>query len=153
MVRSSWHGYAACVSYVDAQIGLLLDELDRLELRDNTIVVMWSDHGFERGDLGMQCKHTTFELDTRVPLIVSAPKMAKDASSGALVELVDWLFRAYDRLSLHAVAKEENSTKQQELAGGQLATRLAHQSWPVAGVSWLQQNAPVDTPDDEFRLD
>ena len=83
------HGYAACVSYIDAQIGLLLDELDRLELRRNTIVVLWSDHGFKLGDLGMWCKHTNFELDTRVPLIVSAPGLSADAKSDALVELVD----------------------------------------------------------------
>jgi iduronate 2-sulfatase len=83
------HGYAACVSYVDAQVGLLLDELDRLELRKNTIVVLWSDHGFKLGDLGMWCKHTNFELDTRVPLIVSAPGLSAGTKSDALVELVD----------------------------------------------------------------
>ena len=83
------HGYAACVSYVDAQVGLLLDELDRLNLRENTIVVLWSDHGFKLGDLGMWCKHTNFELDTRVPLIVSAPGLSIRAKSNALVELVD----------------------------------------------------------------
>ena len=53
------HGYAACVSYVDAQIGLLLDEVDRLKLRDNTIVVLWSDHGFKLGDFGMWCSIQT----------------------------------------------------------------------------------------------
>lgn len=83
------HGYAACVSYVDTQIGLLLDELDRLKLRENTIVVLWSDHGFKLGDLGMWCKHTNFELDTRVPLIVSAPGLSAGTKSSALVELVD----------------------------------------------------------------
>lgn len=83
------HGYAACVSYVDAQVGLLLNELDRLEIRDNTIVVLWSDHGFKLGDLGMWCKHTNFELDTRVPLIVSAPGLSTGAKSEALFELVD----------------------------------------------------------------
>ena len=83
------HGYAACVSYVDAQVGLLLDELDRLKLRDNTIVVLWSDHGFKLGDLGMWCKHTNFELDTRVPLVLSAPGLSTGAKSNAVVELVD----------------------------------------------------------------
>ena len=67
------HGYAACVSYIDAQIGLLLEELDTQGIRDNTIVVLWSDHGYKLGDLGSWAKHTNFELDTRVPLIISAP--------------------------------------------------------------------------------
>ena len=87
--RNLRHGYAACVSYVDAQIGLLLDELDQLNLRENTIIVLWSDHGFKLGDLGMWCKHTNFELDTRVPLVVSAPGLSTGAKSDALVELVD----------------------------------------------------------------
>lgn len=83
------HGYAACVSYVDSQIGRLLDELDRLAIRDDTIVVFWSDHGFKLGELGGWCKHTNFELDARVPLIVSAPGLARGGRSEALVELVD----------------------------------------------------------------
>ncbi len=83
------HGYAACVSYVDALIGRLLNELDSLELRKNTIVILWSDHGFKLGDLGAWCKHTNFELDTRVSLIVSAPGRSAGAKSDALVELVD----------------------------------------------------------------
>ena len=88
-VRHLRHGYAACVSYIDAQIGLLLEELNRLEIRGSTIVVLWSDHGFKLGDLGMWCKHTNFELDTRVPLIVSSPGLYAGETSNALVELVD----------------------------------------------------------------
>lgn len=83
------HGYAACVSYVDALIGKLLDELDRLELADDTIVVLWGDHGFKLGDLGMWCKHTNLEHDTRVPLIVKTPEGLRDRADDSLVELVD----------------------------------------------------------------
>ncbi len=83
------HGYAACVSYVDAQIGRLLNELDVLGIRDNTIVVLWSDHGYKLGDFGAWAKHTNFELDTRVPLIVCAPGLPKGKRSHAIVELVD----------------------------------------------------------------
>ena len=83
------HGYAACVSYVDAQIGRLLDELDALGIRDDTIIVLWSDHGYKLGDFGSWAKHTNFELDTRVPLIISAPGLPNGARSEALVELVD----------------------------------------------------------------
>ena len=84
------HGYYACISYVDAQIGRILAELDAQGLRDNTIVVLWSDHGYHLGEQNLWGKTTNFELDTRVPLIVRAPGRAGNGqSSGALVELVD----------------------------------------------------------------
>ena len=66
------HGYYASVSYVDAQIGRLLDALDDLELRDNTIVVLWGDHGWKLGEHNGWAKMTNYEVDTRAPLIVRA---------------------------------------------------------------------------------
>ncbi len=88
--RELIHGYHACVSYVDAQIGLLLAELDRLGLRENTIIVLWGDHGWHLGELNHWAKKTAFELATRAPLILSAPgKKAVGANSDALVEFVD----------------------------------------------------------------
>ncbi|WP_231936256.1 sulfatase [Bythopirellula polymerisocia] len=83
------HGYAACVSFADAQVGKVMAELDRLGLRDNTIVVLWGDHGYKLGEYGLWCKHTNLELDTRVPLILSAPGFAKGERTEALVEMVD----------------------------------------------------------------
>ncbi len=84
------HGYRACVSYVDAQVGRLLDELDRLGLSENTIVIIWGDHGWKLGDWGMWCKHTNFELDTHVPMIVRAPGATGNGKPcPALVEYVD----------------------------------------------------------------
>lgn len=67
------HGYYAAVSYVDAQIGLLLNALDSLGLQKNTIVVLWGDHGWHLGDHNLWCKHTNFEQATRSPLLISAP--------------------------------------------------------------------------------
>jgi iduronate 2-sulfatase len=87
--RELAHGYAACVSYADAQVGRVMAELDRLRLRDDTIVVFWGDHGFKLGDYGLWCKHTNLELDTRVPLIVSAPGKAIGKRTKSLVEIVD----------------------------------------------------------------
>jgi arylsulfatase A-like enzyme len=88
--RELIHGYRACVSYVDAQIGRLLDELDRLKLADDTVVILWGDHGWKLGDWGMWCKHTNFELDTHVPMIVRAPGAAGNGKPcPALVEYVD----------------------------------------------------------------
>lgn len=65
------HGYHACVSFVDYQIGLLLEELANLGLDENTIVVLCGDHGWHLGDHNMWCKHTNYEQATRSPLILS----------------------------------------------------------------------------------
>ena len=90
MARRLIHGYLACVSFIDAQIGRLLDELDRLGLADNTIVCLWGDHGWKLGEHGMWCKHTNFELDARAPLIIFAPGMkATGKATDALTEFVD----------------------------------------------------------------
>ncbi len=84
------HGYYAAISYVDAQIGRLLDQLDQLGLRDNTIVVLWGDHGWKLGEHDAWAKHTNVENDTRCPLVISAPNMKNAGQKcDALVELVD----------------------------------------------------------------
>ncbi len=84
------HAYSACISYIDAQIGRVLDELDRSGLSNNTIVILYGDHGYHLGEQGLWGKTTNFELDTRVPLIVRAPNMtAAGKPSSSLVELVD----------------------------------------------------------------
>ena len=75
---------------MDAQLGRVLAELDGLGLAENTIVVLWGDHGFHLGDHGMWCKHTNYEEATHIPLIIRAPKITKPGSrSHALVESVD----------------------------------------------------------------
>ena len=88
--RELRHGYYACVSYVDAQVGKLLRALDRLGLRNDTIVLLWGDHGYSLGEAGHWCKDTNFELDTHVPLMVRLPGMAKPGvDTDALTEYVD----------------------------------------------------------------
>lgn len=71
--RELIHGYYASVSYVDAQIGRVLSELSRLQLDRSTIVVLWGDHGFHLGDLGIWTKHTNYEQANRIPLLIAAP--------------------------------------------------------------------------------
>ena len=89
--RSMIHGYYACVSYLDAQIGLLLDTLERENLARNTVIILWGDHGWHLGDHGQWTKHTNFEQAAHVPLIISAPAAAKTAGrkTRALVEFLD----------------------------------------------------------------
>lgn len=84
------HGYHATVSYVDAQLGRVLDELDRLGLATNTVILLWGDHGWHLGDHGWWSKHDNYEQTTRVPLLVSAPGVTKGGTrTSALVETVD----------------------------------------------------------------
>jgi len=83
------HGYYAATSYTDAQIGRLVDALYRCGLRENTIICLWSDHGFHLGEHTIWCKTSNYEFDARVPLIISAPQKAKGQICRKLVELVD----------------------------------------------------------------
>jgi len=84
------HGYFACVSYVDAQVGKVLDALERLGHRDDTIVVVWGDHGWHLGDQALFGKHTTFEAALRSTLILRVPgQKHPGTSTRALVESLD----------------------------------------------------------------
>ncbi|MCA9127367.1 MAG: sulfatase [Planctomycetales bacterium] len=96
------HGYYAAISYVDAQIGRVLDELERQELRSNTIVVFWSDHGFHLGEHGLWAKTSNFELDARVPMIITVPGFTAGIRCEAIVELLDIYPTLADLCALNA---------------------------------------------------
>lgn len=84
------HGYHAATSYMDAQLGRVLDALDETGLAKDTIILFWGDHGWHLGDHGMWCKHTNYEQAARIPLIVCAPGVAKvGVKTGSLAETVD----------------------------------------------------------------
>jgi iduronate 2-sulfatase len=88
--RELRHGYYANISFTDANVGKLLNELDRQGLSENTIVVLWGDHGWKLGEHAAWCKHTNYELDANAPLIVAAPGAKSHGKrSRALVEFVD----------------------------------------------------------------
>ena len=82
------HGYYAAVSYADAQVGILLNTLDSLGISDNTVVVLWGDHGWHLGDHDQWGKDTNFEESTRAPLIISAPKIPSGKTK-SITEFVD----------------------------------------------------------------
>jgi iduronate 2-sulfatase len=88
--RELIQAYYACVSYMDAQLGRVLDELDRLGLAPNTLIVLWGDHGWHLGDHGYWTKHTNYEQANRIPLLIVAPGVAKaGAATKQLAETVD----------------------------------------------------------------
>lgn len=87
--RELIHGYMAAVSYTDAQIGKLLRELENQGVADNTIIVLWGDHGWHLGDHGIWCKHSNFEQATHSPLIFSYPDTKGGIKNSSPVEFVD----------------------------------------------------------------
>jgi iduronate 2-sulfatase len=101
--RTLIRGYYAALSYMDAQLGRVLDEVEQLGLDDNTIIVLWGDHGYHLGDHGMWTKHTNYEQANRIPILVSAPGVTTPGSSSkALVETVDLFPTLCDLVGLPA---------------------------------------------------
>ena len=87
--RNLVRSYLACTSFVDSQVGRLLDALDEAELADNTIVVLWSDHGWHLGEKGITGKNSLWDRSTRVPLVFAGPGVSRDARCEQPVELLD----------------------------------------------------------------
>jgi len=87
--RTLIHGYYAAVSMIDEQLGKILDALDENGLSENTIVVLWGDHGWKLGDYGNWCKHSNFEVDTNAPLFISVPWLSHNIRTKSLAEFVD----------------------------------------------------------------
>ncbi|WP_418262568.1 sulfatase [Flavobacterium faecale] len=87
------HGYYACVSYMDAQVGKVMQTLDKLDLRKNTIIVFMSDHGYKIGEYGAWCKQSNLEIDVKVPLIIARETAlkgsVKNVKSNSIVENLD----------------------------------------------------------------
>ena len=128
--RQLIHGYYACVSYADAQVGRVLDELDRLGLRDDTIIVLWGDHGWHLGDHGLWSKCTNFETATRSTLIFSIPQMkTAGGHADALVELLDIYPTLVDLAGLPLP---------EHLEGTSLAPLLANPDRPLKSAAFSQ---------------
>jgi len=133
-VRRLRHGYHACVSFVDAQVGRLLDALEALELSERTIVVLVGDHGYSLGEADHWCKATNFERDTRVPLVIRAPGMPRPGEPATgLVELVD---------VFPTVAALAGLTPPADLDGRSLGASLENPAAPGRDVAWSQFSRP-----------
>lgn len=100
MARHLRHGYYACVSYTDAQVGRVMQMLEATDLAENTIVFLLSDHGFSLGEHGLWAKHSPFDLATRIPLIVRGLGIPAGKRAAGLVELVDVYPTILDLLEL-----------------------------------------------------
>ena len=88
-VDDAVHGYLACISYADAMMGRVLDALDASPHADNTIVVLWSDHGYHHGEKGDWGKHTLWERTSNVPFIWAGPGVAKGKNTDVSASLID----------------------------------------------------------------
>ncbi len=89
MAKKLIHGYYASVSYVDAQIGVLINSLTELGLRENTVIVLVGDHGWSLSEHGLWVKHSNFEVALQVPLIISDSRLPNAARTNSIAELVD----------------------------------------------------------------
>ena len=101
------HGYYACVSYTDAQIGKVLDTLDELGLSDDTIVIFTSDHGFSLMEHNRWSKHNLFSVENRVPLMIRVPGLTQKAQSQSYVELIDLYPTITELVGLETPARVE----------------------------------------------
>ena len=135
------HGYYACVSYVDAQVGRVLEELDRLNLSGNTIVVIWGDHGFKLGEHEQWGKSTNVELDTRVPLIIRIPGETSGGRTSGIVEFVDLYPTVVEALGF---------TPPADMEGISLLPLMADPARPWKSAAFSQY--PRHTEGDEFEL-
>ncbi|MFT5109545.1 MAG: arylsulfatase A-like enzyme [Pseudoalteromonas tetraodonis] len=88
-VDAAIHGYLACMSYADAMMGRVLDALEASPYADNTIVVLWSDHGYHHGEKGDWGKHTLWERTSNVPFIWAGPGVAKGEVTDVTASLID----------------------------------------------------------------
>lgn len=117
--RQSLRGYYAAVSFIDQQVGDIISRLDSLGLRENTIIVLTSDHGFHLGEYNFWGKHNTLTNALQIPLIIDAPNTPPATAPNALVSLVDLFPTLLDLAEL-----EISEKLQKQMVGKSLASVL-----------------------------
>ena len=145
------HAYRACTTYIDAQFGKLLAALERHGLADDTIVVLWSDHGYHLGEAGLWGKTTNRELDTRVVLMVRTPgQKTAGRATNALVELVDLYPTLADILDLeNAIDSPIHGRSIYAGQDDQREVRFAFDPHEVTGKNLVEVR--IEKPDDLRR--
>ena len=143
-IRELRHGYYAAISYVDAQLGKVIDELDRLDLTKNTIIVLIGDNGLHLGEHTSWGKMTLYDLDTSVPLIISVPDMTeKGGSTQALAELIDVYPTLADLCDLPAPAGVDGVSLKPALQNSAARVKSAALSqYPRPALYWSKQKNP-----------
>jgi len=116
-LKDAIHGYLACISYADAMLGRILTALDESRYAENTIVVLWSDHGYHHGEKGQWGKHTLWERTSNVPFLWAGPKIANGTVTDSTVSLIDMYPTLVELCDL--------PQPQQPLEGVSLASALA----------------------------
>ena len=126
-------GYMASVSYLDAQVGLLLDALEAQGLADDTIVVLWGDHGWHLGDLSVWGKHTLFDWSLKSPLIIRVPGTAHAGAADGIVEAIDIYPTLTDLCDVEAPAGLDGSSLRPLLEDPSRPGKPAAMSWWTGG--------------------
>jgi len=137
------HGYHAAVSYADAQVGKVLDHLESLGLSDDTIVILMGDHGYSLGEHGLWCKHSTFDVATKTPLIIRAPNMPSQQTVEGLVEFID-VFPTLTELA--GIATPEQAT------GISLVKLLGDDSLPARSAVFPRYHSAEAIHTDQYTL-
>jgi iduronate 2-sulfatase len=133
--RQLKHGYYAAVSYMDAQVGRVLAEVERLGLRNNTILILWGDHGWKLGEHDAWTKHSNVENDTWAPLLISVPGMTNAGKhTDALVEFVD-IYPTLTELAGLPLPKHLEGTSFKPLLND------PHRPWKIAAFSQYPRGA------------
>ncbi|WP_298763454.1 sulfatase [uncultured Polaribacter sp.] len=143
LTRTLIHGYHASVSFIDAQVGKVMQTLEALDLRKNTMVIFMSDHGYKIGEYGAWCKHSNAEIDVRVPLIISRESNYKKRKTGktsnALVENVDIFPTLVDLCGLEAPKSDGKSIlpiiNKPNKKGDKIATSVYARGKKIMGVT------------------
>jgi len=117
LTRTLIHGYHAATSYMDSQVGKVLDALDASGQADRTIIIVWGDHGWHLGDHGMWCKHTNYEQAAHIPLIIAGPGIKAGSTTAALIETVDLFPTISAFAGLPAPAKVDGLAQAEVLRG------------------------------------
>lgn len=124
--------YYACVSYADAQVGHLMNQLEKLGLKDNTVVVLWGDHGYKLGDYNSWCKWSNMHMDTNVPFIFNVPNGKKGLISKSPVETLDIYPTLAELCGLEAPAHLEGQSIVPLMSDPTLQEdRVVYTMWPI----------------------